>query len=169
MVGRNISRWAKRTVTVVAAVVALALLNAASAAPECKQVEGKFTLQPFGEPDCTSPVDLCATGSYKGGIKGSSVFVGSRLTPTVDMPAAADMPATAVVLLTGDNTIATGGGTLLTKDAIVLRTIGAGEFAEVDTIVGGTGEWAGASGQLIATGTFTAAGGEGEYRGEICR
>ena len=164
MVGRNTSRWAKRAVTVVAAVVALALLNgAASAASECTLVKGKFTLQPFAPPDCTSPVELCATGIYKGGIKGSSVFIGSSLTPT------ADTPTTAVVLLTGDNSIETRGGTLLTKDAIVLRTAGAGEFAEVDTIVGGTGDWAGASGQITASGTFTAAGGEGTYRGEICR
>ena len=164
MLSRTISRWAKRTLTFVAAVVALALLSgAASAAPECKQVKGKFTLQPFGAPDCTSAVGLCATGSYKGGLKGSSVFVGSSLKPT------ADTPTTAVVLLTGDNEITTDGGALLTKDAIVLQTTGAGEFAEVDTIVGGTGEWAGARGQITASGTFTAAGGQGEYRGEICR
>ena len=74
-----------------------------------------------------------------------------------------------MVLLTGDNAIQTPDGTLFTKDAIVLRTTGAGEFAEVDVVVGGTGEWTGATGTLTATGTFTAlAGGEGRYEGEIC-
>jgi hypothetical protein len=33
----------------------------------------------------------------------------------------------------------------MTKDAIVLKTTSAGDFAEVDTIVGGTGGWAGST------------------------
>lgn len=161
MLTRMTSHWAVR---IVAAGLALVVMTgAASAAPECKQVKGKFTLAPFGAPECTSPVGLCARGSYTGDLKGSSVFIGSSLIPT------ADTPTTAVVLLTGDNSITTRGGTLQTKDAIVLRTTGAGEFAEVDTLVSGTGEWAGASGQIIASGTFTAAGGQGQYHGEVCR
>jgi hypothetical protein len=56
------------------------------------------------------------------------------------------------------------------KDAIVLKTTGAGDFAEVDTIVSGTGEWVGVTGTLQAQGTFTtAAGGKGWYTGEVCR
>jgi hypothetical protein len=99
----------------------------------------------------------------QGGIKATSVFTGSSVIPTVDTP------TTAVVLVTGDNQFTSSGGTLQTKDAIVLRTVGAGDFAEVDTIIGGTGQWAGASGVLRAQGTFTAtAGGGGDYLGEIC-
>ncbi|HEU5103450.1 MAG TPA: hypothetical protein VFU22_30725 [Roseiflexaceae bacterium] len=163
MLARMTSRSVKRAVGIVAAGIALTVLtSAASAAPECKQLKGKFTLAPIAAPDCLSTVGLCANGSYTGSLNGSSLFIGSSLIPTVDTP------TTSVVLLTGDNTIQTGNGTLLTKDAIVLRTTGAGEFAEVDTIVGGTGEWAGASGQIIGSGTFTAAGGEGEYHGEVC-
>ena len=56
----------------------------------------------------------------------------------------------------------------MTKDAIVLQTTGAGDFAEVDTIVGGTGEWAGTTGSITAFGKFTGAGGEGAYTGEVC-
>jgi hypothetical protein len=56
---------------------------------------------------------------------------------------------------------------LLTKDAIILRTTGAGDFAEVDMIVGGSGDWAGAIGTISTSGTF-AAGGEGTYTGEVC-
>jgi hypothetical protein len=57
----------------------------------------------------------------------------------------------------------------MTKDAIVLKTTGAGDFAEVDVIVGGTHGWAGTTGQIRAQGTFTqAAGGEGAYTGEVC-
>lgn len=48
-------------------------------------------------------------------------------------------------------------------------TTGAGDFAEVDTVVAGTGPWAGAGGVLRAQGTFTAtAGGSGDYLGEVC-
>jgi len=163
MPGRITSRWAKRAVMMTAAVLALAIVSgAASAAQKCQQVKGKFTLQPFPAPACLSAVGLCANGTYKGGLEGHSVFIGTTLTQTVDTP------TTGVVLLTGDNTIETDGGTLLTKDAIVLRTTGAGEFAEVDVVVSGDGEWAGATGQITASGTFTAAGGQGEYRGEIC-
>jgi hypothetical protein len=108
-------------------------------------------------------VGICATGAYKGGIKASSVFTGTSLIQTVDTP------TTAVVLLTGDNQFTTTGGMLQTKDAIVLRTTGAGDFAEVDTIIGGTGPWAGASGVLRAQGTFsTTEGGTGDYLREVC-
>ena len=52
----------------------------------------------------------------------------------------------------------------------MLKTTGAGDFAEVDTIVGGAGEWVGVTGTLRAQGTFTpTAGGQGDYTGEICR
>jgi hypothetical protein len=105
----------------------------------------------------------CATGVYSGDLAGSSTFTGTSLIPTVDTP------TTSVVLLTGDIAIRTRRGDILTKDAIVLRTTGPGDFAEVDTVVGGTGALVGISGVLRAQGTFTAAaGGEGRYRGEIC-
>src|ERR1043166_3079756 len=48
------------------------------------------------------------------------------------------------------------------------RTTNAGEIMDLQTIVGGTGELAGASGILQAVGTFTsAAGGQSEYDGTI--
>jgi hypothetical protein len=138
------------------------VVNGAVASASCKKVKGTFTLQPVTGPECNSGVGICAAGTYKGGIAGSSAFTGTALSPT------ADTPTTGVVLLTGDNLFTTASGSLSTKDAIVLGT-GVGNFAEVDTIVGGTGEWAGVTGQFSATGTFTAAvGGGGEYAGEVC-
>src|SRR5262245_14255610 len=133
----------------------------AAAKSQCEKVEGEFTLQPILGPDCLSPVDQCATGTYKGSIKGTNVFTGSSVIQTVDTP------TTSVILLTGDNVIQTRNGTLITKDAIALHT-GTGKVAEVDTIVGGTGEWAGVTGVLQAVGTFTPTGGEGRYTGEFC-
>lgn len=151
---------------IVVGVAALALVfvaNGAIADVTCKKVKGTFTLQSLSGPACTSAVGICATGTYKGGIAGNSTFTGTSLIQSVDTP------TTAVVLLTGDNLISTASGSLLTKDAIVLRTAGQGDFAEVDTIISGTGEWAGVTGQFSATGTFTAvAGGSGQYTGETC-
>jgi hypothetical protein len=129
----------------------------------CKNLRGSFTLQAITGPACTSSVGICATGQFRGAISGDSTFIGSSVIAT------ADTPATGIVLVTGDNTIETRRGTLKTRDAIVLKTTGQGDFAEVDTIVGGSNAWAGATGQLRAEGTFTAsAGGQGSYRGEVC-
>ncbi len=158
------SWWAKFAVLVVCVVIAaLTTSSAAIAGPNCRKVNGKFSLQPVTGPACTSSVGICASGSYKGDLAGTSTFTGTSLIQTVDTP------TTSVVLLTGDTLIQAKGGNLLTKDAIVLKTTGAGNFAEIDTVISGTGEWAGATGQISALGTFTTAnGGEGDYSGEIC-
>jgi hypothetical protein len=157
------SKWIRLAGLAVAIGLALIITGqGASAAPQCKKVTGKFTLTPLTGPTCTSPVALCATGSYLGVIKATSEFVGTSFVSTVDTA------TTAVAILTGDNLIHTAEGDLMTKDVIAFRTIGAGEFAEVDTIVGGTGAWSGASGIITAVGTFGESGGEGSYSGEIC-
>jgi hypothetical protein len=140
----------------------LAIAGDVYASAGCKNISGKFTLQTVTGPACASAIGICATGSYSGGLKGTGSFAGTSLIQT------ADTPTTSVVLLTGDNVITTAGGTLLTKDAIVLQTAGAEAFGEVDTVVGGTGEWAGAVGQLTATGTFAASGGQANYYGQVC-
>jgi hypothetical protein len=147
----------------VAALLPLVLAASGAQAAGCKKVSGSFTLTPVSGPACTSAVGICASGVYKGGLKATSAFAGSSLLQTVDTP------TTSAIVLTGDNQFVTGGGTLSTKDAIVLRTSGAGEFAEVDTVVGGTGVFAGTTGVLRAQGTFTATtGGSGDYVGELC-
>jgi hypothetical protein len=155
------SRW---LLVGVAALLPLVLAASGAQAAACKKVSGTFTLTPVSGPACTSAVGICASGVYKGGIKATAAFTGSSLLQTVDTP------TTSAIVLTGDNQFSiSGGGTLSTKDAIVLRTTGAGEFAEVDTVVGGTGPLAGTTGVLRAQGTFNATtGGSGEYVGELC-
>ncbi|MBI5669369.1 MAG: hypothetical protein HZC41_15300 [Chloroflexi bacterium] len=160
MLGQLLLQWGRRGV--LGGVFFILVVGTAVAAPDCKTVNGSFVLQTVTGPACTSPVGICTTGVYKGGIKGNSSFTGTSLIPT------ADTPTTSVLILTGDNLIETPNGNLLTKDAIVFKTSGKGEFAEVDTIVGGTGAWVGMTGTLTATGTFTESGGEGRYTGEIC-
>lgn len=151
-----------RTATLAFVITAVALATGAPAAARCRSVRGKLALQPVTGPTCASSIGVCATGSFHGGVAGVFSFTGTSLMPT------GDTPTTSVVLLSGDNLIQTKNGALMTKDAVVLRTTGTGDFAEVDTIIGGTGGWAGATGSLTATGTLTGAGGEGRFTGEVC-
>ncbi|HET9495774.1 MAG TPA: hypothetical protein VFR15_16235 [Chloroflexia bacterium] len=157
-------RWGRFLVPFIALAAVVALSGGAALADSsCRMVYGRFTLTPVTGPDCASPVGVCADGSYIGSILATSEFVGSSIIPT------ADTPTTSVVLLTGDNSFTLRDGTLITKDAITLKTTGQGEFAEVDVIVGGTGAWAGATGTLTGQGTFTLEnGGEGSYTGTVC-
>lgn len=134
----------------------------ASATPVCQAIHGRVEIAAY-EPTCGSAIDLCAHAILHGTIKATSDFVGTSSVPTVDTA------TTGVVLLTGDNVFHTTDGDFFTKDAIVLNTAGEGEFTEIDTITGGTGEYEGASGYLIASGTFSAGTGVGTYVGKICR
>ena len=144
--------------------IAFALTLAASfpavADPVCKAVHGRVELAASAGP-CSSTV-LCATGMLHGALKASSEFFGTSFVPTYNTP------GTGVVVLTGDNTIHTADGDLFTKDSVVFNLTGDGEFAEVDTIVGGTGEYLDASGYLQATGTFADGVGVGTYVGKVC-
>lgn len=155
-------QWAKLVVLVGACVLLLIGANGAAAAVLCKKVNGKLTLQTFSGPACLSDVGLCATGAFTGDLAGTFAFTGTSITDTDDTP------TTSVVFVTGDNMITTAGGTLMTKDAIVLQGAAPGNFGEVDVVVGGSGEWADATGTLTASGTFGPDGGEGRYVGEIC-
>jgi hypothetical protein len=146
------------------AVLALtfALATPALADPVCHAVHGRIEIV-ANEPTCGSAIYLCANAYLHGTIQAYTDFIGTSSVPTVDTP------ATGVVVLTGDNVFHTNDGDFFTKDAIVLATTGAGEFAEIDTIVGGTGEYAGATGSLTATGTFVNGAGHGTYYGTVCR
>ena len=156
------ARWFKLGFLSLSALLTLLLVGSVAAASGCKKIDGKLTLQAFPPTVCSSAISLCASATLKGDLAGVSDFTGTSQAVT------ADTPTTGVILLTGDNIIHTSGGDLLTKDAIVLRTTGQGDFAEVDTVVGGSGVWAGATGVFRAQGTFANGVGEGEYIGEIC-
>jgi hypothetical protein len=94
--------------------------DAVHAAASCK-VKGQFTVRQVSGATCLSPVGFCAEAVFTWDLAGTSTFTGSSITPTVDTP------TTGVILVTGDSVIQTkGGGTLSTKDAIVLRTTGSG-------------------------------------------
>lgn len=150
MFSKNISNRSKLMVIVVVALIALIIVSGvATASSNCKKVNGKLVL------------NADTTGSYSGDLRGTSAFTADGFP--------GDTGVAGVGLLTGTNIISTDGGTLTTRDAIVLRLAAPGEFAEVDTIISGTGVWANATGVIQATGTFIfGVGGEGDYFGEIC-
>ncbi len=156
-----VRRPRRAAVAALALALGLAAGGAAWADPSCHAIHGSVSLG-NAEGPCDSIIGLCAGGELRGVLRGTSEFVGTGLAPNVDTA------ATSVVTLTGDNVIHLRDGDLFTKDAIVLATAGNGEFAEVDTIIGGTGAYAGASGRFVATGFFGAGGGEGVYHGELC-
>ena len=153
----------RRSLPAAAAVLVLTfvLTGVATASQQCRPVFSRVDLAVSAGP-CDSAIGLCAGGVLQGTLNARSSFVGTGSVPTVDTG------ATGVVVVTGDNTIHARGGDLFTKDAIVLATTGDGEFAEIDTIVGGTGVYAGATGKLTGTGTFANGVGAGVLFGEVC-
>ena len=113
----------------------------------------------------TSPVDLCTSGRFIGGINGDFVFIAASLT-TLD-----DTLVTGVVHYTGDITIRTRHGLIFDKDAGAFNAApgSTGDVGSVSTITGSTGRYAGASGHIHIAGTFTSEeGGDSEYQGILC-
>ena len=153
--------------TFFAVLVGAALFSApagkAASAPKCKAVRGHVTSQTVTE-NCASPIALCAGGQFYGAIRGELFLVATSLTPTQDTP------ATGVYMYTADDVIKTKEGDIYTKDAGALNlTPGStGDDISIVTITGGTGAYAGATGRLRASGTFSEAGGEFSYEGELC-
>ena len=135
------------------------------AQPTCKPVKGHIISAQLTGPACTSPVDLCTSGRFIGGINGDFVFIAVSLTPHHDTP------VTGVVHYTGDMTISTRQGVIFDKDAGAFNaaTGSTGDVGSVSTITGGTGRYAGASGHMHIAGTFTAEeGGDSDYQGLLC-
>ena len=150
----------RKSHTAAAALLLTSVIAAApaSATPSCHTRIGTVSIEIFTDSTCLSAVGLCAKVQFRGGLRAESDFVGTSLTPSVDVA------STGIVFLTGDNHIRTRHGDLFVKDAIVFNTTGEAEFSEVDTIVGGTGLYEGATGRLQAVGKNN----EGVYTVEIC-
>src|SRR5262245_23230293 len=86
---------------IIVIVAILTIINSASASQSCKSVKGDFTLTAVTGSGCNSPIGLCATGVYRGSIRGTSTFIGSGMLMT------ADTSQTDVVFVTGDSQITT--------------------------------------------------------------
>lgn len=157
----------RRASVVLAGVLPFALVAGSSHAESlCRSVRGHYREHATSD-GCTSPVGLCIAGQYEGAIRGAFAGEATSIVPT------ADSGATAVLLFTSDSridaTVHGRRGTLLIKNAGGFRGAGAGSIVDLQTIVGGTGELAGATGELRAQGVFSAvAGGESDYEGLVC-
>jgi len=152
--------------TILLTAVALPLtMGSGQAQAKCKPVKGHIVSELLMEPECTSPVRLCTSGRFIGGINGKFVFIATSLTPHQDTE------GTGVVHYTGDITISTRHGDIFDKDAGAFNSISGstGDLGAVSTITGGTGRYAGASGRIRIAGTFTPEeGGDSTYHGELC-
>jgi hypothetical protein len=162
------SRFMRRGVMFAASALPLALVASSShAASLCRDVEGHYIEHDASGSGCSSPVGLCIAGEYFGDVKGSFFGAATTISPT------ADTPNTAVLSFTSASTItarvAHRSGTLIIRNAGVFRTAGTGSIVDLQTIVGGTGGLAGASGDLRASGVFSlATGGRSSYTGTVC-
>jgi hypothetical protein len=143
---------------------AAAPLQAAEAG--CREVRGSYVEHAVSE-GCLSPVGLCIAGTYQGQIRGNFEGTATSIATT------ADTAATGAAGFTSDSTIhavlAGRTGTLLVKNAGVFSAAVGGPIVDLQTVVGGTGELAGAHGAIRASGTFSAdTGGRSEYEGIVC-
>ena len=77
------------------------------------------------------------------------------------------LPAVALPLIV-DARLGTRRGTLIVKNAAAFRTTGDGDLSDTQVIVGGTGDFAGASGALRISGTFVAGAGTSSFEGSVC-
>lgn len=156
-------KTARRVAAVAAGAASMLLLGAAADAESaCRSFSGSYSEQ-FAPTDCTS---FCIAAQYTSGpLHGT--FHG-----VVSMSENAGTQG--VSLFTTDTVATVNGwgmsGTLTIENAGAFATGGRGDIVDLQTIVGGTGDFAGASGAIRASGTFDSITGTGTSRftGTVC-
>jgi hypothetical protein len=149
-------------------VLFLATAASSDARPPCARVSGTYVEHAVGGPGCTSTVGLCIAGQYTSGrLRGTFEGAATSITSTVDTP------TTAVSLFTSTSRITASlrgrSGSLLIRNAGAFSSTPGGPIVDIQTIVGGTDGFTGASGSLRASGTFSLAnGGASTYVGSVC-
>jgi hypothetical protein len=137
-------------------------------ASECKEVRGHLEETLVAGAACTSPVGLCTVARMFGAIQGEAVFTASAIILS------ADTPTTGVVFVSGDTVIvdaklAGRRGTLTIKNAAAFRTVGDADLVDVQTVIGGAGDFVDTTGSLRVSGNFLAdTGGSSTYEGVVC-
>ena len=136
-------------------------------AVECKSVRGFLEETQLTGPGCTSPVGLCTVAQMFGQLKGQAHFSATEFIQS------ADTPTTGVIFVIGDTTVVNARlgskrGTLAIKNAAAFRTVGDGDLSDTQVIIGGTGDFIGASGSLRISGTFVAGSGTASFEGTVC-
>lgn len=151
----------------VAAALALAGGVALPALADCRHVNGHYTEQLATSAACASAVGVCLQGALSGALQGSFKTAVDTFVPTPDLP------SIGVAQFTAGSTfslrIGHRVGELFVRNTGAIRLTGAGEIVDLQTIVGGSGGFADATGVIGAVGTFTfEAGGRSEYAGTVC-
>ena len=145
-------RGLTRAVTIVAALA----ITSVAAAKNCKPIAGDFSAGPAA----ACPSVFCTQGVLTGDLEGTYFFVATAPTPTGG--------------LLGQSTITLRKGELNGSDVSELgapNAEGLIPFTTTVTIVGGSGKYTGASGELVATGLLDPVAGTtvGGYTGTLCK
>ena len=162
-------------ISLIACAVIVCALNVTPVVAEddggrCKQIRARF-MNTIVTEGCTSPVGLCTAGESTGSrlLNGPNTFTAFGLVPSAGLPGI--VPET-TVSFAGERVMRTERGTLTLSAVGVFDTAptAMGEFDELETVIGGTGRFAGATGTLHLFGRSTADGSGflGNIRGEIC-
>jgi hypothetical protein len=157
----------RRSATLPFVLALAALLSAGSALADCRKVGGRYQ-ERLVTAGCTSPVGVCIQGEYEGSLAGGFRTAVETFVPTADVPPTGAAQFTAGSTLTVR--IGHRQGTLTVRNAGALRTTGGGEIVDLQIIVGGSGGFAGATGAMTATGSFSFIDGNGRstFVGEVC-
>jgi hypothetical protein len=133
-------------------------------AKNCKPVHGQFINQVLIPPGttCLSPFS-CVSGEAKGVIKGDFLATITSFNPSIDTA------LTGVFFVTADLVIHTKNGDLSLKEAAASnQNPDEGDLGDVVTVVGGTGQWAGATGRLRVYGNLSPTISDVTYDGDVC-
>ena len=137
----------KRHASIVVLVAASALSAAAASAGECRHLDTDLTGSIV--PCAQSPVGLCAPAVAQGGIlKGPKTFTFQGLAPAAGL---APLEPATVLSYSGPVVYRTSHGELHLSAIGVLDQVRL-VFTEVQRVTGGTGRFAGATGDLFVSG-----------------
>ena len=129
----------------VAALILTVPALAAGGTARSHRMQGSFTATNFSGPGCSSPLDLCANGEFRGTLNGPVTAVATSLAPTSQPGIFVGVADLVVHDRRGDVSC--------TETFIVNATPGSdGEEALLCTVTGGTGRWTGVSGYIIGYG-----------------
>jgi len=160
-----------RTLSTIVAAGTLGLLTLASSAAaddRCAPVSGFYEEHETSGADCTSPVGLCIVVDYHGDLTSTLTGQATSIVPSADTPTTSVLAFTSNSRFTGR--VRGRRGTLDIRNAGAFRTAGSGSIVDLQTVIGGTGDLAGVSGEVRASGTFSpTTGGRSTYTGSLCR
>jgi hypothetical protein len=157
-------RTGRRMATLAAALVLFLVVGVPTTVAETKSVSGTFTsVRPE---TCESPVGFCTDGRLTGDLVGDYDFVMDKLQPHPTDPTLLVYEGHSVI------TLDRGGAQLRGQDTGWMRPAGTSAVFETTVrIVGGTKQYEGACGQIVAAGTldFATGNAEGTYTGAITK